>query len=378
MGPNAYSFLNRASRQAAGNITGFLGEVFGAVQAVKVANAETPVVEHLHRLNEQRKRETIKDTLFGGNGRRRMILEPDGSSTKRAPTVVMIGLSNMDYLFQVERFPPEASRTPARTFLQQGGGPAATAAVAAARLGGNVELWALHGEDTTAEFLELELTSYGVQTHRIQRVPGARTWVSAVLVTPQGERYIFPYRDAHLQNAEGWNPTELPDAGCILTDARHPAQTEPVLQEARRRGIPIVGDFSNGSNWHLAAYCDHLIVSEECALEVAGTVELGEALQSLRQREDQVVGVTLGERGYHYLDGHRAAHVPAFVIDAVDTTGAGDVFHGAYAYGVAIGWPVPECAVVASAAAALKCTRLGGRTGIPTLDEVRQLRATRT
>ena len=297
---------------------------------------------------------------------------------ERAPTVVMIGLSNMDYLFQVERFPPEASRTPARSFLQQGGGPAATAAVAAARLGGQVELWALHGDDTTADLLELELASYGVQTHRIQRVPSARTWASAVLVTPQGERYIFPYRDAHLQSAAGWDPSELPEASGLLTDARHPTQTEPVLQEARRRGIPIVGDFSNSSNWHLAAYCDHLIVSEECALEVAGTADRGEALQSLRQRADQVVGVTLGERGYVYLDGHRVEHVPAFAVDAVDTTGAGDVFHGAYAYGLAAGWPAQECAVVASAAAALKCTRLGGRTGIPTLDEVRQLRATRT
>lgn len=300
-------------------------------------------------------------------------------SERRAPSIVTVGLSNLDHVFGVERFPPNASRTPAQDYIEQGGGPAATAAVAAARLGGKVALCALHGDDRGAEVLEAELRSHGVATHLIRRVEGARTWVSAVLVTPEGERWIFPYRDPALLQARAWDPAGLDGADCVLTDVRHPVQTKPLLEEARRRGIPVVGDFSNGDHWELAAYIDHLIVSEECAREVAGTAVPADALPRLRQREDQVVGVTLGERGYAYLEGDRLTHLPALAVEVVDTTGAGDVFHGAYAFGIASGWPIRRCAQFSSAAAALSCTRMGGRAGIPGLDEVlERMRAQRS
>lgn len=105
----------------------------------------------------------------------------------------------------------------------------------------------------------------------------------------------------------------------MLTDVRHPGQTKPLLEAARRRGIPVVGDFGNGVNWDLATHIDHLIVSEECAREVAGTTLPAEALPRLRQRADQVVGVTLGEQGYTCLEGDRLTHVPALAVEVVDT-----------------------------------------------------------
>ena len=297
-------------------------------------------------------------------------LQARSAPQRPAPSVLTIGLSNLDHVFNVERFPPRSSRTLARDYLEQGGGPAATAAVAAARLGAKVALCALHGNDRGAAVLEAELRDHGVDTRLVRRVAGARSWISAVLVTPEGERWIFPFRDPALLEASAWDASVLDGADCVLTDVRHPAQTRPLLEEARRRGIPVVGDFGNGANWDLATHVDHLVVSEECALEVAGTVEPAEALPRLRQREDQVVGITLGARGYAYLEGDRSTHVPALAVEVVDTTGAGDVFHGAYAFGIAAGWPVGRCARFSSAAAALSCTRMGGRAGIPTLDEV--------
>lgn len=284
--------------------------------------------------------------------------------------MVTVGLSNLDYVFGVERFPPLLSRTPAHDHLRQGGGPAATAAVAAARLGAQTSLCALHGDDHEAELLEAELVAYGVDTRHVQRVAGAHTWVSAVLVAPEGERWIFPYRDPELLSAPAWDPTIVVAADCVLADFRHPEQAVPLLSEARRRGIPAVADCSSGDDWHFAQQVDHLLVSEECAREIAGTAEPAVALPRLRRRPGQVVGVTLGERGYSYLEGDRLAHVPAPAVEVVDTTGAGDVFHGAYAFGIASGWTVDRCARLASFTAALSCTAMGGRAGIPDLPTV--------
>ena len=295
------------------------------------------------------------------------------SATVTKPNLLFAGLSCLDHIWQVERFPPTASRTHSSAYHLQGGGAAATAAVTAAKLGANAELWALHGDDMNGRVALGELERANVNCSHLRTLPNAKTFVSAVLVDPAGERHIFPYRGENLQDsAEGWYYGRLANVDCVLTDGRHPLMNEAVLREARRLGVPTVGDWSNTRNWALTRFVDYLIVSEECAAEVLGDDDPEAALAKLRGFDEQLVGITLGEQGFLFEQHGKLRHVPALHVDAVDTTGAGDVFHGAYAYGVAMGYDVDYCALFASVTAALSCTGVG-RSTIPDAVEVATL-----
>lgn len=295
----------------------------------------------------------------------------------RGVRVLTVGLSCLDHIWQVERFPPTGSRTHASAYRVQGGGPAATAAVTVAKLGAASELWALHGDDLNGQAALADLQRYGVDTSQLQTLSGA-TWVSAVLVDPDGERYIFPYRGNGLDDlAEGWDVSRLEGVSCVLTDGRHPGVSRMVLEEARRRSIPTIGDWSNTRNWELTRGLEHLIVSEECAAEILGRNEPEAALAKLRQHPEQTVGITLGEQGFLFESAEGVRHIPALPVEVVDTNGAGDVFHGAYAYGVAHGWSAARCGLFASVTAALSCTGLG-RSAIPTASEVETLLVEKT
>ncbi|HEX7004084.1 MAG TPA: PfkB family carbohydrate kinase [Trueperaceae bacterium] len=278
------------------------------------------------------------------------------------PLVVCAGLSCVDHIWQVGSFPPAASRTDASGYRLQGGGPAATAAVTVARLGGRAHLWAVHGDDPGGAFVVDELKRLGVETGGVRVVPGATSWVSAVLVAPDGERWIFPYRGAGLPDNA---PSERPaDAGALLVDFRQPRLCREAIDWAAGRGVPIVGDLGNARYWESSERLDVIIASEECAEEVLGRDDPEAALAAMRWRPDQHVGVTLGAEGYLYDAGQGVRHLPALPVTVVDTTGAGDVFHGAYAFALASGWDADRCAAFASVTAAISCTGVG-RSAIP-------------
>lgn len=287
--------------------------------------------------------------------------------------ILSVGLSCLDHIWQVAQFPPVQSRTHAEHYHLQGGGAAATGAVAIARLGMDVELWSVHGDDANGQHATAELERYGVNCQNIRVPPHSVTFVSGILVTPEGERYIFPYRGQGLEDSAEGLDLDLSRFDCVLTDARFPVLNEAVLQAAREQGIPVVGDFGNTKNWHLTKYVTHLIASEECAAEILGRNQPEAALDALRQFDEQLVGITLGEQGFLYKLGDKVRHIPALPVDVIDTNGAGDVFHGAYAYALALDWDDEVCALFASVTAALSCETLGSRNGIPTAADVERL-----
>ncbi len=291
------------------------------------------------------------------------------------PTVACVGLACLDHVWQVERFPPVASRTYARTYSSHGGGPAATAAVAAARLGGRAHLWASLGDDPTADFLEREFAREGVHLHAL-RSRAARSFVAAVLVDPAGERFIFPFRGEGLRDdpaAFDW--TELAEAEVMLTDARHPNASRHALELARERGITTVGDWSDRRHWDQTELIDHLIVSEECAREVSGAGDPIAALPLLRRRSDQLVAVTLGPRGIVWDAGEGPVRTAAPAVQVIDSTGAGDAFHGAYAFAIGADREVRAAMRLASAVGALACTG-PGRDALPDVATADGLAAT--
>jgi sulfofructose kinase len=292
------------------------------------------------------------------------------------PRVACVGLSCRDHAWRVERFPPAASRTPAVGYRVEGGGPAATAAVAAAHLGADARLWAVHGDDEDGRANARELAAHGVDVRGCRTPPGARSFVSAVLVAPGGERYLFPYRGEALADepaAHDWSG--LAGCGAVLVDARHPRLAAHALAWAAARGVARVGDWGDERHPELRAGVDHLVASEEAgraAVAASGSVPddpiaaARAAVAALRDAPDQRVAVTLGPLGCVWDDGTGVWWQRAPRVDVVDSNGAGDAFHGAYAVAIADGRPLAEAIRLATAVGALKCEG-EGRAALPDL-----------
>ncbi|MDZ7800976.1 MAG: PfkB family carbohydrate kinase [Trueperaceae bacterium] len=306
---------------------------------------------------------------------------------RRAPRVLCVGLSCLDMVWEVAHFPPRASRTPARTHARRGGGPAATAAVAAARYGAEVALWAVHGDDEAGPELDHALRAEAVDTRWVRVPPGARSFVSAVLVAPDGERWIFPYRGEGLNDDPDWWPLpQVAEVDALLTDLRHPRLARAALLAAREANVPTVVDLGRAEDATEAMTADHVVAAREAAERIGrdaaapqplltpeGALDVAaaaEALARLRTRPAQWVAITLGAAGVIYDAGDGPRHLPAPRAQVHDTTGAGDVFHGVWAAAVASGAPADVVARHASYAAAASCQG-PGRSRIPGGDEVR-------
>jgi sulfofructose kinase len=264
--------------------------------------------------------------------------------------VVALGYACLDYRFWVARFPPMHARTPVSVFREALGGSAAVAAVAVARLRGRAVFLGRCGDDDAGRRVASALGAEGVDTRGLRVLPGARTPVSGVLIGPSGERHIFPYPGEGFSDEAGWLPLEaLEGAQAVMIDARWPEGAIRLAEAARRRRLPVVLDLDRETSdaWRLAEWATHVIADRELA-EVSGGVDavLG------RLADLHAWGaVTLGEEGV----AHRGGRVPAFAVSAQDTTGAGDVFHGAFALGLGEGMDEASALTFASAAAAQRC-----------------------
>jgi len=290
--------------------------------------------------------------------------------------VVCIGVAVLDKIFTVDAIPPERTKVFARSYREIGGGPAATGAVTIARLGGQSTLLARVGDDTTGRRIVEEIAEWGVEP-RIRLAPGGRSGVSAVVIEASGERTIFAFADATLDADPNWLPLAvLATADAILADCRWPRGSATVLHEARRLGVTSVLDADLASDDvlpMLAPLADHVVFSRPALARYTQADDPADGLRRARRSCSGVLGVTVGADGFLWLDGEEVRSVPAPQVTPQDTLGAGDVFHGAYALAIAEGRTVVPAAAFANAAAAIKCTRPGGRAGIPTREEVNAL-----
>ncbi|MCX7681341.1 MAG: PfkB family carbohydrate kinase [Anaerolineae bacterium] len=297
--------------------------------------------------------------------------------------VIGIGVACLDYLLLVPRLEEVARGCALRDFRMQGGGMAATAMVTVARLGGEAQLWTALGQDRHGDLIIEELQNEGVDTSQVARLPGLRSPFNFILVDgATGERvFLHPDVDWGRGNVTpGASPALalVDEADALLVDGHWNGWAVPALQHARRAGIPTCGDLNRiAGNENLLPLIDYLIVPRHVAEEVAGEAGV-QALESLAVFGAKLVAVTLGSEGVIYLCDRKVYHLPAFSVKVVDTTGAGDVFHGAFTYAIARGWPPHRAMAFSSAVAALKCTQLGGRTGIPTLAQAEEFLESRT
>ena len=290
-------------------------------------------------------------------------------------TLIAAGMCTIDRTSLIDRVPPLPAKVRARAYAEGGGGMAATAAVAAARLGGNVSFWGHVGADRAGEDIIEGLRREGVDVSAVRRIEGARSVTSAVIVDASGERLIIPDVDPRLEAAAPALPLEtVARTDAVLCDGRWLAANALLFSEARRRRVTTVLDIEPSKAEvydSLLPLADHAVFSETGLADFTGTAEADAGLAIAAARlAGAVVGVTLGPEGAKFMTKAGVKSFPAPAVTAVDTTGAGDAFHGAYALAIAERMPLEAAIRFANATAALKCTKLGSRTGLPERAEV--------
>jgi sulfofructose kinase len=293
--------------------------------------------------------------------------------------VICVGGIVWETIFTVDKIPGKGVKLLPRDARQLASGMAVSAAASIARLGRSVELWGLLGDDATGQACLKDLAAEGIAVDHIQMLPDVTTPISTILVDPAGERLVVPYFDPLLYA----QPTQLPlsrikSAAAVLADVRWVEGSEAALRCAREHGVPGILDADFAPRHvleRLLPLADHVLFSEIALLSLVKEKSPQAALReiALTLKQAKVVGVTLGEHGtliWEHESPDVILHFPAHKIRAVDTLNAGDIWHGAYVYGLVTNLATAECVRLANVAAAIKCERAGGRLGAPYLNEV--------
>jgi sulfofructose kinase len=293
-----------------------------------------------------------------------------------APRILCIGIPVRDLTFRVEAVPERGSKANATHLAEICGGNALNAAIAMARLGGRVAFAGPMGDarETSSSFILERMAAERIETRHIVRMPGAATPVSAIIIDATGERTLTIYRDPALWLVKLPDADELlADCAAVLVESRCGPFCIDLCIEARRRGIPVIVGVDRAMSLQddLLKTASHLLFASEQVQETAGIADNGEALKRLAALTPAFLAATRGPHGTIWLnEAGTLEETPAFPVEAVDTLGAGDVFHGAFTIRLAEGSGVQDALRFAAAAAALKCTRHGGGPAAPQRIEV--------
>lgn len=264
----------------------------------------------------------------------------------------------MDHVFTLIGEIDVGHKNAAATHTTRIGGVAATAAIAIARLGGAVCLLSRVGDDDVGAAVTAALESEGVDGVGVERVLGTATSLSSVVVAPGGGRTVVNHTSG--QMFRGSDPVSAEAFDAVLVDGRWHDAAEQALGSARRHGVPGVVDVDR----HVAdplrrrtifGLASHLVFSEDALTALTGCDDPVDGLHVAGGLTDALVAVTCGANGVRWLEGGHVRSVDAFEVVAIDTNGAGDVFHGAFTLALAEGAAPTTAVRFASAAAALKC-----------------------
>lgn len=296
------------------------------------------------------------------------------------PTVFCVGHAVQDFVFSVPVLPDRGEKYRATRFESVGGGPAATAAAAIARLGGRAVLAARVGDDAAAEMIVAELAAYGVDCAHVRRCSGCASSVSAVIVDARGERMIVNHLDPALPADATWlpGPADL-GAAAVLADTRWPEGALDALGAARAVALPGVLDADRPipPDGALLRAASHVAFGADALTDFTGIDQPQRALAEVARGLPGWCCVTVGGEGVYAFEDGGIRHYAGFDVEVVDTLGAGDVWHGAFALALAEGRDEAAAVGFASAAAALKVQRRGGRAGCPSRAELEAFLAAR-
>ncbi len=260
--------------------------------------------------------------------------------------------------------------------IQLGDGMSSSAACAIVALGGKASWWGRVGDDANGHAAMASLASAGIEVSGVRFVPGAVGSFCTVIVDARGERLVVPRHDPSLDARADWMPVNtIHTFGAVLTEVRWHEGAAAALDAARAAGIPAVLDAeiaAPGVLDDLAARATHILFSETGLAHYTGSAEPHLGLHAAQRKAPHAfVGVTRGAEGFYWLEHNTVHHATGLKVNAVDTLGAGDVFHGAYVLALVEGQSAQEAARFACVAASLKCEVFGGRLGAPTRAQVR-------
>ena len=287
------------------------------------------------------------------------------------------GIAVQDIVMRVENFPAPGAKVSASEFIITGGGCAANAAVAIARLGGRVAFAGPLGgaDDHVSSRILTDLAKEGIDCGGAVRVAVGTASVSLILLDATGEKTIATRRGVNLGKVLPADAGKLvADADAVLVDNRFPDFVTAVCRAAQARQIPIVIDLDQATKVDdpLLKLGSHVVSSAEALHGTTGVSDYGAGLQRLAEHVSGFLAITDGPNGVYWLDNGTLRHMPAFKVKAIDSLGAGDAFHGAFTLALAEGRNLQEAMRIASATAALKCTHFGGASGAPIRSEVEE------
>ncbi len=290
--------------------------------------------------------------------------------------IVGVGQCSLDYLALVDSYPGIDEKKEVLLWEEQGGGPVATALVALSRLGASCEFYGVAGDDREGVKIKRSLVEEGIDVHGLaMRQKSVSQTAFIVIEKMSGKRTIFWRRPSGTE----LTPVELGDdflngADFLLLDGLMKDVSLHAAAAAKRMRVPVMLDAGRlrDGTLDIARLSDYVVASEEFARQLGYDGDAGIFRKVLRDNGLGLTTITLGKGGSTTFRGDEILTVPAFEVDAVDTTGAGDVFHGGYVYGILNGWDIVPTVRFASAMAAMKCLKVGGRSGIPGMESIRR------
>src|SRR5512141_3465486 len=290
--------------------------------------------------------------------------------------VVGIGLNAVDYIVGLPRFPVPGEKLRMSAFTREGGGQVATALVALSRWGCRCKYVGNVGDDEHGRLSSLLLSQEGGDLAHVRTVPGASSQFAVILVEEKtGERTILWDRDPKIRVSLKDLPLdEIRRARALLLDGHDVPPAIIAARTARAAGVPVVLDaekVQEGTE-ELLLLCDHIVAAGHFpGLLIPGVSAEDGARKILRRYAPRTSTVTLGPHGAFGCDDREEILSTSIRVEAVDTTGAGDVFHAGFLYALLKGLPFREILAFANTAAGLSCRGMGGRAAIPTIGEIR-------
>lgn len=290
--------------------------------------------------------------------------------------LVGVGLNATDTLIRLPHYPALGSKVEFHSADILPGGQVATAIAACQQWGLRTRYVGKVGDDSAAAIHRAEFERLGVETHLITAA-GCASQQAVILVDDAGERTVLWKRD----NGLTLQPEELQrdwiiNSRALHVDGHDTAAAVTAAGWAREAGVPVVADLDDlyPGVEALLGKIDYLITSRDIPGRLSGGANLRQSLPAVRNRYDcRLTAATLGHEGVLAWDGRKFHYAPAFRVQTVDTTGAGDIFHAGFIYGLLQGWPLPRQLDFACAAAALNCTAAGARGGIQSVEKVEKL-----
>lgn len=291
--------------------------------------------------------------------------------------IVGIGACVMDTLITVPHYPKEDTKLRAEDSKPAGGGPVATGLVAAQKLGENTGFIGVLSDDGGGVFLKSDFIKYGVDIKNISVVSGKRSFTSTIWLSAEttSRTCVFDKGNLPPLTLDEKQKEAVKGAKLLMVDGNELSAAAEAAKIARENGVKVLydaGGLYDGIE-KLLPYADILIPSKEFALGFTGRNGIEDAAESLyKSFSPEAVVITDGKNGGIMFDGKKTVSYPIYPAKVVDSNGAGDVFHGAFAAAVVKGYDYEKCCHFSSAVSAIKCTGVGARESVPDFGTVKK------